>query len=320
MATRRIRRSARDTGRRPLEALLTNDDLRTSWRLALEAGGGVRPVSANTIALYGYALTHLERWATVEGIAQLAALTREQALRWVTALRAERAPKTARVYVTAARRFYQYLAAEGEIRADPFAAVRAPSVPERLVTPYTEAEIRRILRFQDRSTFLGLRNYALLLFLLDSGVRVSECAGIRTEEIDWKTGTVKVMGKGSRERIVRVGVRTRQALDKYLRARRRAGYDDPCLWVTRSGRPMSADRIRTMHFDQGRALGIHMHPHRARHTFAQSALALGMEREYAKYLLGHTSDAMLSRYTRASDSARAVEQHSRYSPMDRFKL
>jgi site-specific recombinase XerD len=105
---------------------------------------------------------------------------------------------------------------------------------KKIRLPFEQRDVARLLGSLDRASLKGCRDYALILFLLDTGVRVGECATVRIEEVDWDEGRVLVHGKGQKQRYVRMGPTTSEALREYV-----AGFrgDDPGpLFLTREGR------------------------------------------------------------------------------------
>ena len=96
------------------------------------------------------------------------------------------------------------------------ASVKAPKVSKPLIVPFQESSLRRLLFLCDDSTFLGARNRAIILVLTDTGLRLKEIAEIQIGAIDFDQETIKVMGKGAKERVVRVGENTQRAILRYL--------------------------------------------------------------------------------------------------------
>lgn len=283
-------------------------------------GGWDRSRSEATIQTYAHALAKWAAFVGELGLPSLLVPTREHALEWAATLKAHQAAATAEVYIGAVRLFYVWLADEGEIArtANPFDRIVAPRRPARVNEPLTPEEIEQIFSSQSTTGTIGLRNRALFMCLLDSGLRLAELAAMDVADIDWKHGHVKVLGKGSKERVVRLGATTLAAIDRYLRTRARVR-DVPWLWDSRTGGRLSHEGIYHLHEQIGKALGIHLHPHRWRHTNAQSLLDAGMDRESVRQLLGHSSEQTLRIYTSATDRRRALEQHARHSPVDNLR-
>ena len=172
----------------------------------------------------------------------------------------------------------------------------------------------------DDDSFLSLRNRAIVLMFLDTGLRLSELANIQLSEIDFDRGMIKVMGKGSKERFVAVGKKAQKAILRYLLKR-----DDrhSCLWVTEERQPLRARGIQMVIKRARRRAGItgvRCSPHIFRHTFALNFLRGGGNPRELQCLLGHTSIDMSMRYVAALGAVDALRAHERASPVDRMEL
>ena len=149
---------------------------------------------------------------------------------------------------------------------------------ERTGTPFNELQYPTdivLLAVQDRARPHDCRNYELTLFLLDTGVRASECVSIRLGDVDWERGRVRVLhGKGQKQRWVGVGERTMTALRDYI-ARFRGDGAGGLFLVSRSGEPIkTAHGLHVILRRVAEIAGVeHVHPHRFRHTFATWAIA-----------------------------------------------
>lgn len=291
--------------------------LRASWRPKLQSE---RSVKTYVAAVKSY-LDFLERHDVTLGEA-----TEDEALDWVAWLKTERSGATAQVYVGALKVWYAWLIERGLLAParDPFRHIRPPARPERLNPRYTEDEVMRILRSQDPATFIGRRNVALFLVLLDTGLRVSELVSLRDMDIDQRQGYVHVIGKGNKPRIVRLSNEAMDALDRYLDMRERYAPGVEFLWVARKRRrtsppqPLTVSGVQRLHRYLSEHLGIDMHPHRWRHTMAQDCLDSGMSERELMDLLGHSDAKTLRVYSRASDRERALRAHERHSPVQRL--
>jgi len=289
------------------------------FTLALRAGWRPRLRSEASITTYGYGVRSLIGFLAARRMPIVTEATREHVQEWVIDLRTRAEPKTIHLYLLAARIFFAWLIEEEERRDNPTDRIHAPKPDQRVNDPFTPAEIDALFGSQNNKTLTGARNRALFAVLLDTGLRREECASMQMGGIDWTHGTIKVLGKGARERRVRIGAAAQRMVDAYLRARTRHRLPDGgALWVTVDGRPLSGVRLWGIHADLGRRLGFPIHPHRWRHTNAQSLLDSGMDRESVRELLGHASLETLRDYTAATDARRALEAHRLHSPMDRL--
>ena len=200
-------------------------------------------------------------------------------------------------------------------RSHVFARVPLARVEQKVSRPFSEEEFERLLAGCDRSRLTGCRNYALLLFLLDNGMRAQECASVLLEEVDWERRRVLVHGKGAKQRWVEIGGRTVAALRDYVERFRGGG--PGALFLTRRGEAMrDGHSLYVLLSRLARRVGLEKaNPHRFRYSFATWAIASGARELDVQLLLGHSSPQMTQHYARAYDSEQAVEAHAALSPV-----
>ena len=200
-------------------------------------------------------------------------------------------------------------------RTHVFARVPLARIERKAPRPFSEEEIERLLAGCDRSRMIGCRNYALLLFLLDNGVRSQECASVQLDEVDWERRRVLVHGKGAKQRWVGIGERTADALRDYV-ARFR-GEQAGALFLGRHGEGMADGHSFYVLLGRlAKRAGVEKaNPHRFRYSFATWAIASGARELDVQLLLGHSSPQMTQHYARAYDSEQAVAAHAALSPV-----
>ena len=206
------------------------------------------------------------------------------------------------------------------VEANVFAKVPLVRLEQQIRPPFSPDEIQRLLGSLDRSNLPGCRNHALILFLLDSGVRVSECVSIRLGDVDWERRRVLVREtKNKHDRWIGFGERTAQAMRDYVDRFR--GDRSGVLFLTAAGEPMaSGNTVRVMLRRIAEQLGLEkVHPHRFRHTFATWAIQSGAREIDVQMLLGHSDLAMVQRYSRTYTSEQAVEAHAGLSPVGQLE-
>jgi integrase/recombinase XerD len=211
--------------------------------------------------------------------------------------------------------------------------VTAPRPEKREIIPFTEAEFKAMLaatarskayarpgkRKSDHSLPDSDRMRAILLMLLDTGLRASELCDLKIFQVDQRNQRVQVMGKGARERSIPFSPRTAQALWRYLTSRPDASTDEH-VFVTSLGRPMERRGLADMLESLGLRAGIKgVHPHRFRHTFAIQYLRNGGDPYTLQILLGHSELDMVKTYLRLAQID-LDQAHKRASPVDNWSL
>ncbi len=221
--------------------------------------------------------------------------------------------------------FFNWLVRERFVGESPVARIRPAKPKPKAVVPYSGDEIGRMLRvcdydYEHNARFVGSRNRAMVLVLLDSGVRLSELVNMRIRDINADTGYIRVLGKGSKERVVRIGKVAQKALWRYLMCRGRNDVEQ--LWLTEEGRPMNDTGVKSMVKRLKERAGVtgEGSVHRFRHTFALSFLRSDRNVFNLQYLLGHADLEMVRRYTSALGMEDALRAHETASPADMLNL
>ncbi len=228
------------------------------------------------------------------------------------------APATISQRYRSLKRFFSWLVEEGERTDNPVARIPALKVPQRNIRALDLDEVRAMLKACDTRTFVGSRDYAMILSLVDTGLRASEFLSMRTSEDNPEI--VAVIGKGNKERVVRLGEKAQLALMRYQRTRQKLGVGarHDSRWINSFGRPLTRSGLLRTLKRTGEAAGLAgVYTHLMRHTFATLALDAQAPAEAVRVLMGHTSDSMLRRYTSTRDVERALMAHRRFSPGDK---
>jgi integrase/recombinase XerC len=201
--------------------------------------------------------------------------------------------------LAAVRSLYRFLARRGVMRRNPARDVRAPRLARKLVTFLPADEAAALVDARGLAGDARARDVAILEMLYATGLRVSELAGLDLDAIDREARTVRVLGKGSKERMVPYGAPAARALDAYLA--RRATHRGPVFVNARGGR-LSPRSIHTIVRRAARAAGVtrRVSPHTLRHTFATHLLDRGADLRMIQELLGHSRLSTTQRYTHVS--------------------
>ena len=228
------------------------------------------------------------------------------------------APQTIHGFVRSLKTFASWLVEEGYTEEHLLGRLQPPKVPQILIEPLTEDEIRRLLTAIPQDTLEGVRNFAILLSFLDTGIRLSELVNLEVCHIDFGEGQLKVLGKGAKERIVPMGLNARRALLRYKEHARPqpSRANEPCMFLNMAGDPITKDAVEKLMQRLSRRASIpRLHPHLLRHTFAVRYLMNGGDVFTLQKILGHASLEMTRKYI-ALASGDVKEKHRQYSPVD----
>ena len=195
--------------------------------------------------------------------------------------------------LSAVRRYYGIELQRGVLAADPTLRVRAPKLPRRLPKSLTEKEVEALLAAPATDTALGLRDRAMLETLYATGLRVSELTGLRLSQLSLDMGVVRVVGKGSKERLVPLGEEAVGWVQRYLgevRAELAAGGKTDAVFLTARQGPMSRQAFWLLVKRHALRAGIpaaRLSPHVLRHAFATHLINHGADLRVVQLLLGH---------------------------------
>jgi integrase/recombinase XerC len=205
------------------------------------------------------------------------------------------------------RSFLEYAVREGRIETSPAATVPTPKVPKRLPRNLTVDEVFALLDGIEESDEAGIRDRAILEFLYATGLRVGELVSLDLDDLDLSGDTVRVLGKGSKERIVPFGGKARVALLRWFEASRplRETGDAAAVFLNLRGGRLTDRSVRRILDRRLREASIEarVSPHALRHSFATHLLGAGADLRAIQELLGHASLSTTQRYTHVSMEA-----------------
>ena len=203
------------------------------------------------------------------------------------------------------RSFYNYLMKKEIIDINYFGMIKNPKKSGSLPKFVKDDEIKKMFDIPDTRTWIGMRNLLIIRMLYATGLRVSELINIKLNDLNINDRTIKILGKGSKERIVVFGNHTKEALEDYLnRGRRQVDFHgSPYLFLNKDGNRLSTRYVRKIIDDIIFKASVthHVSPHMLRHTFATGMLNNGADLVSVKDLLGHESLNTTSIYTHVSD-------------------
>jgi site-specific recombinase XerD len=217
--------------------------------------------------------------------------------------------------------FSSWLYAEDYTPANRLKNLKIPKAPVKVIEPLTPEEIKKVTASINKKSPTGTRNYALFATLLDTGLRASEAAGITLTNLNLADGYIKVMGKGSKERIVPIGKYIQMTLWSYIDKVRPEPISPDCnnLFLTQGGKPITVNTVKLVFSRLAKSSGVErLHAHLCRHTFAINYLMNGGDIFSLREILGHTTLEMVNHYLHFTRS-QITDQHRKYSPMDKLQ-
>jgi integrase/recombinase XerD len=211
--------------------------------------------------------------------------------------------------LSAIKTFFVWLVEVGYLKDDPLSVVSGPRQPRRLPSTIAPDALERLLKVQDVTTPVGLRNQAIIEFFYASGARISEVAGLVIGSVDFGQMQVTVVGKGSKQRIIPLHRFALRTLHEYLTLARpelARRFDRPtdAFFLSTRGSGMGTDAVRKMFKQALRAAGLDeaLSPHDLRHSFATDLLENGADLRSVQEMLGHASLSTTQIYTHLSVS------------------
>lgn len=201
--------------------------------------------------------------------------------------------------LSAWRGFFDYLARDHGHTQNPCAGLRAPKSPKKLPEALTPDDARQLVELPGSDRY-AVRDRAMLELLYSSGLRLAELTGMNWSDLDWTSGTLRVLGKGGKTRIVPVGTQALAALRAWRSERQTIAHaDEAAAFVNRFGGRLSARAIQTRVKRAGIRQGIvgNVHPHVLRHSFASHVLQSSGDLRAVQEMLGHASISTTQVYT-----------------------
>ena len=232
-------------------------------------------------------------------------------------------PYTVQGKVRALKAFSSWLFAEGYTPHNLLANVKLPKVPTKLIEPLSAGEIDSLISAQNPLTSLGSRNLALLVTLLDTGLRLSELCNLRFDDAHIEEGYLKVIGKGNKERVVPFGSTAQKTLWRYVFHFRPQplGASNNYLFLTLDGKRLQSNAVKLLLKRWGRRAGVpRLHAHLCRHTYATNFLTHKCGDVFMlKQILGHSTLEMVNRYVHYASSQDMIQGRVS-SPVDQIGI
>ncbi|MEM9478856.1 MAG: site-specific tyrosine recombinase/integron integrase [Verrucomicrobiota bacterium] len=228
------------------------------------------------------------------------------------------AASSMRIELIALKIFFRFLLARGEVKTDPSEKILSPRPDKSLPDTLNEDSVRRLVESVDGGEPLDLRDRAILETFYGSGLRVSELATARLENLDLEGGFLRVTGKGNKTRIVPIGTAERERIERYLQSGRPHMVTKKTsseIFLSVRGGPLTTERLRQIVRERAKRAGIEerIYPHLLRHTFATHLLGNGADLRVIQELLGHADIATTQIYTHVDDK-RLKSVHKQFHP------
>lgn len=281
----------------------------------------IRNLSDHTIQYYKNELTKFMKQLEAEGIETspstiTAEVIQDHILRMMNDHRKE---TTINANLRAIRSFFNFLERECLVVNNPVQDVKLVKQKKTIIQTFSREQVRHLFNQPNKTTFTGLRDYTIMMFLLETGVRVKELCGIRVNDINWNDGFVTIREpKGLRERNVPIQRTMKQQMATYLQIR--GNLDHDFLFVNIDNEPIAIRAVQSSISKYGRIAGIknvRCSPHTFRHTFAKMSVQNGADVFTLQTVLGHTSMDMVRNYVNMF-SNEINANHRKFSPIEKL--
>jgi integrase/recombinase XerD len=274
-------------------------------------------LSRNTLAAYRRDLSLYAKWLQGRGL-ELPATSEADLHGYFAARHAGTKPTTSNRRLTVFKRYFRWALRERLIDTDPTLRLQSAKQPMRVPKTLSEAQVEALLDAPDVGTPLGLRDRTMLELMYASGLRVSELVGLKIFAVGMNEGVLRVMGKGSKERLVPFGQVARDWIVRYLAEARAAilgGQQSEDMFVTARGQGMTRAMFWVIVKKHAHAAGITapLSPHTLRHAFATHLLNHGADLRAVQMLLGHADISTTTIYTHVARERLKV-LHSQHHP------
>jgi len=277
-------------------------------------------LARNTLESYRRDVSQLAAWlgeACGRSLLEAAPADLQRHLAWQVEVRRAK-PRTTGRLVSAVKRFYQFTLREGLRRDDPAIDLASPRIPRSLPKSLSEAEVEALLEAPDVASVQGLRDRAMLETLYASGLRVSELVGLKTVQVSLDMNVIRVLGKGSKERLTPLGEEAAAWIARYQREARPqllAARKSDALFVTARGSPMTRQAFWGLIKRYALKGGIRtaISPHTVRHAFATHLINHGADLRVVQMLLGHADISTTQIYTHVARE-RLKALHRKHHP------
>ncbi len=278
-----------------------------------------RGLARLTVESYGSDLAAFSTFMRKRGIQGVREVTREHLLMFLAELhQAGLSARSRARKISCIRGFFGFLMERGHVAENPSELIDTPRIPKRVPAYLEPEEVEALLASTDKTSLEGRRDDAMFELVYATGLRASEIVGLEVDQVDLEVGCVTVMGKGSRERVVPLGVPASRAVMNYLervRPRLLRGARSRALFVTRRGGPMTRQGFWKIVKKHASRAGIDkdISPHTLRHSFATHLVQNSADLRAVQLMLGHADISTTEIYTHVAQR-RLRQLHSECHP------
>ncbi|MBF0571310.1 MAG: site-specific tyrosine recombinase XerD [Candidatus Omnitrophica bacterium] len=278
-----------------------------------------RGLAKNTLLAYRRDLAKYIDYLSPKGIKTAAQVNREHVSNFMFELKKhDMSATTICRNLAAVKMFHRFLVRENLAKEDPTTLVDTPKLWKRVPSVLTQTEIESMIMAASGKKIQQIRDQAILEIFYASGLRVSELSDLKTTSINYDVGFVRAVGKGSKERIIPLGMKAREALQKYLlrcRPKLLKNQTNDVLFLSRLGKKISRQSLWAVIKLYARRANIKktIKPHTLRHTFATHLLEHGADLRSVQEMLGHSDISTTQIYTHV-DRERLKSVHKQFHP------
>ena len=275
-------------------------------------------MSENTRAAYGRDLAEFVAFEGARGMTDLLGVTSTEIIAFLHHLKSlGKSSATVNRKLASLRSFFHYLIHAGMMESDPTENIKSPKIERKTIEYLEMSEIEKLMAVPDDSV-RGVRDRAMLEVLYACGLRVTELISLTLEQVNLRQGVLRVMGKGSKERLVPMGEEAIVWVERYMRDARHEllnGRPSDVMFPSQRGEQMTRQTFWHRIKHQARVAGIDksLSPHTLRHAFATHLLNHGADLRVVQMLLGHSDLSTTQSYTHVA-RARLQEIHARHHP------
>lgn len=276
-------------------------------------------LTPKTVSVYGERLGYFQRFLKQRGVAfeQVDRPTIQDYVLW----QKERglADISINGQIRVLKIFFKFLKEEGLFPSDPTEKIHLLRMEKKLKPVLSEDQIEAMLAVPDRTNFVGMRNFVMVLVFYDTLIRLSELINLKMNDVDLEVGTLRILGKGRKVRIVPLGMKSVKYLHKFF-MRHRQIINSEFVFTTCRGTTLDHRNVLRILERIGNKVGVHVSPHLIRHSGASHRAVSGMPAFLLQRLLGHSTIQMTERYVHMVEDEKLKAAIKQYSPTDLMRV